>query len=161
MLLPGCGWCAGSWYKGWRFGIDCEQYLTQASNASTVEVAKDRLDRAIGYLEGNGMTRGNTGVIIQTPAKDVGYWYANLVSAREELDDPTIADSSISQTNMLMKLREVLTDNGSQGSHLVLPGPVYYVPNRAAWYWTGWIVFLLAIPGSVLTLFVTFIVLES
>ena len=117
---------------------NCTGYLERASNANSVETAIKELNRAIDYLDENDITSGYTSVLWRTPDDDIDYWYQNIVSSRDELLKVTEETTALEKTNLLMKLRETLTDNGEKGTHLTYPDGLSRYPNNVLWGWLLW-----------------------
>ena len=111
---------------------NCEGYLKQAADANSVELASQRLDKAIEYVEARGWTKGYTSVCVQTEDDNIGYWYQNLKSCQKELRE-CANKTQLEKSNVLMKVRESLTDNGSDGTKLTVPEGLYKYPN-VVWY---------------------------
>jgi hypothetical protein len=126
------------------FQINCEAYLERAANANTIELAKGELAKAIDYAERNDLTSGTVSIFIKNPKNEVGFWYANMVAAHEELE--MIADDAtqLEKTNVLMKLRESLTDIGDSGQKVTVPSGISIYPNNVSLFWFG----LLSIIGA-------------
>ena len=106
-------------------------YLKRASDASTAKMAHIELSKAISYLEAKGMTSGYTSVFWQTPADDLGYWYKNLKASQQllaNLQNP----STLEESNVLMRLRETLTDNSDKGK-VTVPSFLSVYPNQKLW----------------------------
>ena len=118
--------------KDIQFTQQCEGYLKQAADANTVELASDRLDKAIKYAEDNGLTTGYTSVVYKTEDENIGFWYDNLKACQKELKS-AINASQLEKSNVLMKVRESLTDEGEKGTDLTIPDGLYKYPNNAAW----------------------------
>lgn len=112
---------------------NCTGYLKRAADANTVEAAKEELQKAIDYLEENSITSGYTSIIYKTPDEDIAFWYNNLKSSYEELSKVTDSTSALERTNLLMKLRETLLDNGSEGDKLTIPSGLVKYPNNLMW----------------------------
>ena len=51
----------------------------------------------------------------------------------------TRGNSTLENTNVLMKLRESLTDNSEQGTKLTIPAGIYLYPNNALFLVANWI----------------------
>ena len=115
-----------------QFNQECGGYLKQAADANTVELAIDRLDKAIAYAESNGMTTGYTSILYKTENDNVGFWYENLKACRNQLE-AVKSKGHFEQTNELMKLRESLTDNGENGTELTYPNGLSRYPNNMLW----------------------------
>lgn len=130
-------------YLGINFDINCEGYLKRAADANTVEIAKTELDRSIKYLEDHNMIEGYTSVLWKEPSEDVGFFYNNLKSARNELDKVTNLTSQLERTNILIKLRETLLDHKKEGDSVTHPNGISRFPNNGFFFIGGW---LLAIP---------------
>lgn len=117
---------------------DCTGYLKRAADASTVETAKSEIAKSIAYLEKENITSGYTSVLWRTPNEDIGFWYGNLKSLYAELDKVDGNTSSLEKTNLLMKLRETLLDNGEDGDRLTIPNGLSLYPNNIAFGALGW-----------------------
>ena len=126
-----------------QFDKNCTQYLKRAADASTVELALDELNKAIRYAETNNLTSGYVSIFIQQPTNDIGYWYKNMVACRDELkaipEDATVLERS----NLLMKVRESLTDNGKNGVSITCPAGLDVYPDNKPYFWVTTISFFL------------------
>lgn len=119
---------------------NCTGYLKRAADANTVETAKVELGKALRFLEMNDMTKGYTSVLWKTADEDVGFWYENLKASERELMKVREESASMERTNLLMKLRETLLDNGEKGDELTVPDGLSRFPNNAMWgilLWTA------------------------
>lgn len=112
-----------------EFDQNCGGYLKQAADANTAELALKRLDKAVKYAEERGLTKGYTSVFYKTEDDNIGYWYQNLKACQKELQE-VIGKSQLEQTNVLMKVRESLTDDGENGTELTIPGGIARYPNN-------------------------------
>lgn len=119
--------------KSISFTQGCGGHLKRAADANTIKMAVDELDISIKYMEDNDMTKGYTSIIYKTPDEDVGFWYNNVKSSRDELVALSDSVSPLERSNMLMKLRETLLDNGGEGTSLTCPGCISQFPNNALW----------------------------
>lgn len=124
--------------KGIQFNQDCGGYLKQAADANSVELAIERLDKAIAYAEENKLTEGYTSVLWKTEDDNIGFWYENLKTCREELSQ-CIESSQFEKTNVLMKVRESLTDQGEKGTQLTTPDGISRYPNNTLFGILNWI----------------------
>ena len=97
--------------KSVKFSQECTGYLKQAADANTVELALERIDLALNYIESHNLTSGYTSVLWRTEDENIEYWYRNIKACREELEN-NIEASSLEKSNVLMKVRETLTDEG-------------------------------------------------
>ena len=106
--------------KSVKFNQECTGYLKQAADANTVELALERVDLALNYIESHNLTSGYTSVLWRTEDENIEYWYRNIKACREELEN-NIEASSLEKSNVLMKVRETLTDEGEKGTVLTVP----------------------------------------
>ena len=106
--------------KSVKFSQECTGYLKQAADANTVELALERVDLALNYIESHNLTSGYTSVLWRTEDENIEYWYRNIKACREELEN-NIEASSLEKSNVLMKARETLTDEGEKGTELTVP----------------------------------------
>lgn len=92
----------------------------------------------------------HTSVIYKTEDENIGFWYENLKVCQKELAE-TKGNSTLENTNVLMKLRESLTDHAEKGTRLTIPSGIYLYPDNAVFKVTNWISFFLFL-GSLLLL---------
>lgn len=118
--------------KSIQFKQRCSGYLKQAADAGTVELAMERLGKAITYLDDHNITEGYTSILWKTEDENVGFWYQNLKACYSELEDAAGA-SQLEKTNVLMKVRESLTDEGEDGTKLTLPDGISRYPHNVAY----------------------------
>ena len=129
-----------------KFTQQCGGYLKQAADANTVELALERIDKAIAYMESNGLTSGYTSVLWRTENENIEYWYRNIKACREELENNLDA-SSLEKSNVLMKVRETLTDDGKEGTELTVPPGISRYPYNLVYgifLWVSAILFIIA-----------------
>lgn len=124
---------------------NCTGYLKRASDANTVETAKDQLHKSIRYLEENNLTKGYISVLWQTPDEDIEFWYNNLKATENELIKVDSTTHSMEKTNLLMKLRETLMDNGEKGDNLTVPSGLSRYPNNGMWGFLIWLSILIIV----------------
>ena len=119
--------------KSVKFNQQCGGYLEQAANANTVELAKERLDIAIKYIEDHNLTTGYTSVLWKTEDENVEFWYRNIKACRNELED-AMALSQLEKSNVLMKVRESLKESkGENGDKVIIPAGISRYPYNLAW----------------------------
>lgn len=127
-------WGAVRAVKAIQFNQNCIQYIKRAADASSVELAKEELAKVINYCEKNDLTEGVVSIILSQPKNDVGYWYKNLTTAYAELDSLAEDASSVERTNMLMKIRETLTDAEESGVEVTYPNGISVYPNNVGYF---------------------------
>lgn len=125
------GWLAIRVVKSISFRQECSGHLRRASNANTVEIAAKELERAVDYIEHNNLTTGYTSVLWRTPDEDIGYWSENIKASLQELRSIAPGTSQLEKTNVLMKLRETLTDQGEKGTSVTVPDGLAIYPHNA------------------------------
>ena len=124
--------------KSVQFNQNCGGYLKQAADANTVELALDRVNKALEYIEAKGLTQGYTSVLWRTEDENMGYWYDNIKACRSELE-ANLDASSLEKSNVLMKVRESLTDNGEKGTELTVPPGISRYPDNLVYGTLLWI----------------------
>lgn len=115
--------------KSIQFDQKCGGYLKQAADANSVELAEKQLNLAIDYIEQHELTSGYTSVLWNTEDENIEYWYNNLKQCQKELA-ATKDNSTLENTNVLMKLRESLTDVDQNGTTLTIPYGISRYPNN-------------------------------
>jgi len=131
-----CAWATIRIVKYLDFNLNCEAYLKRAADANTVELAKGELAKAIDYAEKNNLTEGIVSIFLKNPANDIGFWYNNIKSAHYELDNLPEEASPLEKTNVLMKLRESLTDRGNNGgTKVIYPTGISIHPGNVLYFW--------------------------
>src|SRR4051812_15713665 len=78
LAVPFISWGVTAFVKDVIWTQNVEGHIKRAADANSPEMALDELVTATKYLEANGLTKGNTGIIYQTPQTDVAFWYMNL-----------------------------------------------------------------------------------
>lgn len=126
-------------------------HIKRAATASTVPIAREELGKALEGARQRDWDYGRTSEFMTLPEYDIGYWYQNLTAAYDELalaDSPSV--SQLEKTNVLLKLRETLTERDNKGNtSAALPEMLYAMPYG---HWTlsaGVIGFLMFIVGIV------------
>lgn len=134
-LFSFIGWTIATGVNEHRFDVNCEQYIKRAADASSVEVAKRELGKAIEYCENNGLTKGIVSIFFKQPKNDIGFWYENLKIAYAELDALPEDSTPLEKTNVLMRIRESLTDGGENSIYVTRPDGIANYPNNAVYFW--------------------------
>ena len=143
LICPTC--CA---VKNIQFDQQCAGYIKQAADANTVELALERLNMAIEYIEANNLTSGYTSVMWRTENENIGFWYNNLKACQQELQ-AGLNESPLEKTNLLLKIRESLIDNHDGGITLTIPDGISRYPDNLLYGICG-LLSLLGIIGIVL-----------
>ena len=81
------------------------------------------------YIESNGLVIGYTSVLWKTEDENIGFWYRNIKACQRELVECK-NKSQLEKTNVLMKVRESLTDNGENGTVLTIPSGISRYPSN-------------------------------
>ena len=126
------------------YTINIEGYLKRAGDANSVELAKENLEAALNNIEAWGWTSGNTGILWNSPGNDVGFWYTNIKSALAELEQVQPEATQLEKTNILMKLRESILDDG-ESVNVTAPGGIYVFPHNTLFFFWAWISGILAV----------------
>jgi hypothetical protein len=143
--------CVGiaTWYQSYSFDVGCGNYLKRAADAPSIEMASAAMDTAIAYCRRNELTHGNGAIFFKKPEHDIGYWFNQLVSADEELDQALQEGGELIESNALMKLREVLLDASASGDSLTLPANISIAPNQLMWHAMFWVSGFLCLGGVI------------
>lgn len=128
-------WGGARGINGIVFDRNCGGYLKRAADANTIELAEKNLAIAVGYLERSNMTSGYTSILYRTPNEDIGFWYENLKASLNELRSVKAEAAQLERTNVLMKLRETLLDQGQSVSVTVPPGITIFPHNNGYLWW--------------------------
>ena len=126
---------------------NCTGHLKRAADANTIDLALKELTVAIDYIEAKGLTEGYTSVFWKTPGEDLGFFYTNLMNCREELIVASWSEDQLMKSNVLMKLRETLIDNGEKGDSLTYPDGMSRYPHNVRYailwglFFTTWILY--------------------
>jgi hypothetical protein len=132
-----CGWMTTRVVKGVIFDRECEGHLKRASDANTISLAAKELTTAVDYLNARGFTEGYTSVFYRTPDEDIGFWYNNLSQSLTELKECPDDATQLEKSNLLMKLRETLLDDGQSGVRVTVPmGMSIYPYNFLYFLWS-------------------------
>lgn len=116
-----------------QFKQHCTGHLALAANAATITTVRAELGTAIRYLEANKMTTGNTSVLWQTPADDVGFWYRNLKSVHTQLAAVSDRAPALERSNVQLRVRQVLLHHGRHGDVVVVPDGLSRYPHNVVW----------------------------
>ena len=120
LLTAACGLLLLAWggirvVKKIKFGINVSGHLKRAADSNTPQRAAEELETALASMKAQNMTDGYTSILWRAPHEDVGFWYKNLSEALEELKELPEDATPLEKSNMLMKLRETILDDTSEG----------------------------------------------
>ena len=131
-----------------QYDQSCGGYLKRAADANNVDLAKQELARALAWINANDLRDGYTSVAWRTPDEDVGFWHTNLTASLQELESVNPEASQLEKTNVLMKLRETLLDQG-ESTIVTEPDGISVYPDNVAYAWAGWISLIVFLVGCV------------
>jgi len=124
----------GRWFD---FKANCGDYLKLAGDAPTVELASAYLDSAMVFIESKHLTSGNSAYMFHTPKNDLGVWYDQLKGAKEAaasmLQRKQTDPASVTQDEQnlaLIKIRDVVVDQGKKGIEVTAPDHITWFPNQ-------------------------------
>ena len=118
-----------SFMKSIEFEQGCGSYLKNAADANTPEIALERINHALKYIEDKGLTQGYTSIFWKTEDENVEFWYMNIKACQKELVC-CLNGTQLEKSNVLMKVRESLTDNGEKGIELTIPNGIHKFPEN-------------------------------
>lgn len=156
LCVPLLMWGGVRTYKSITFNIEVTGHLKRAADANTVELAAKEMAAVVGYLEANSLTTGYTSVLYRTPDEDIAFWYTNLKDSLTELRAVRPDATQLEKSNVLMKLRETLLDQGEKSAHVTRPDGISVYPNNVAYAFWGWVGLLLACAGCVYGIYLGF-----
>lgn len=111
-----------------EFKQNCSGFIKQAADANSIELCQKSLNKAIAYAEKHNLTSGYTSVLYKTEDENIGFWYENLKACQAELASIEEDASTLEKSNLLMKVRESLLDDGKDGTEITLPKGIQYYP---------------------------------
>ena len=132
-----------------QFNQKCEGYLKQAADANTVEIALDRINLALDYIERNNLTDGYTSILWNTEDENIGFWYKNIKACKSELE-ACLTGTQLEKSNVLMKVRESLTDNGEHGTRMTVPDGISAYPHNVLFFILNTISIIVLIFGFII-----------
>lgn len=141
LLIGGVSW--GVNYV--RFEQKVGGHLKLAGDANSVEVAEQKLTKALGGMETLDLCNGGgddcfTSVLWRTPEEDVGFWRKNIEGTLANLQAMTAEERSdpLIESNQLMKLRETLLDIEGRGTVVTIPKGIHLYPHNIGYaIWLG------------------------
>jgi len=131
------GWAGCRIYKSIIFDFQCGAFLKRAAEANTVEIAKEELAKALEYIEEQELTSGIVSIFLRNPSNDVSFWYNNISAAQDELMNLPEDATALERTNVLMKLRESLTDRSDGNTAVTHPAGISVYPHNVLYFWWG------------------------
>ncbi len=132
-------------YQGVIFDIEIGGHMERAANANTIELATQEMNIVVQNMEKRGMIEGYTSIIYKTPDEDIGFWYNNMNNSLVELRSINPDATKLEKSNVLMKLRESLTDN----NRIVVPPGIERFPYNALFAVYNLILIIIIICGGV------------
>lgn len=128
-------WHINLWYD---FNHDIGNWLKLAGDAPNIERANEFLAKAISGMEKHGKTQGSSAYFFDNPNADLSIWYSQVTGAKQTLesilersvDDPASSISQLERDNALMKIREVLLDEGESGTKITTPPHICVYPHQ-------------------------------
>lgn len=132
-----CTWSTVRIVNAVSFDVNCTSYIKRAADANTVEMAKEELSKAIKYAEDNDLTDGIVSIFLKDPQNDIGFWYENMKASHAELESLPEDSTALEKTNVLMKLRESMTDNEENGIDVTVPNGISIYPHNVIYFWWG------------------------
>jgi hypothetical protein len=119
--------------KSTLFGINCGGHMNLAAKANSVALAQKEMEIVVKYLEDHKMTAGYTSILWNSPKEDVEFFYNNMKTSLEELRGIKENSPPLEKSNVLMKLRETLTEQGEKSENIVAPNGISRFPHNAGY----------------------------
>lgn len=130
LCVPFIAWAVTGAVLAVQFNINCGGRLKRAADANTIEIARDELRQVVGFLESKSITNGYTSIIYKTPNEDIGFWYRNLKSSLNTLENLNKETTELEKSNLLIKLRETILDHTSNGTSVTKPPGIALYPHN-------------------------------
>jgi hypothetical protein len=141
-LIGGIGFIVNSI----SFGIHCGGRMERAANANSITLALQEMEVVVGYLEKHELTKGNTAILWETPDQDLGFFYKNMKDSLTELRSIKEDATPLEKSNVLMKLRESLTNHSQGSTGVTAPFGISFSPyNRLIAMLATFCIFMLII----------------
>jgi hypothetical protein len=118
-------------------------HLKRAADANSLTLAERELAVAVAYLDGNGFnTEGgrslgriddHTSILYSSPSEQISYHYDNVTASLAEIRSVIAKGEKatpLERSNVLMKLRETLLDDGESGQRVTFPQGLDVYPNN-------------------------------
>ena len=149
-ILSFCAWSTIRVVSNVQFNRKCGSYLKRAADANTIELARGEVQKAVSYAEKKELVQGYTNILWQTPEEDVGFWYTNIKAALDELNKTDPNTTKLEKTNILMKLRETLLDQGQTTNEITVPPGISIYPYNVLFCFWIWLSVVIAGIGAFL-----------
>lgn len=134
LCLPFLFWSGTRIVKSYQFNVGCTQHMARAAHANTIDLATKEMQIVATYMENHNLTSGIVSIFFHQPSNDVGFWYSNMKQSLEELQNIKPDASQLERSNVLMKLRETLLQQGESGSSVIVPDGISIYPNNVAYF---------------------------
>ena len=128
-------WAGVRIYAGIHYDTMIGDYISQAATSPSPPIAVARLDTAIGEIEREGLTSGNTAIFFTYPTNDLGFWYQRLVDSRTILQALPTTDSALEISNTMMRVHESIAGQSKDGDYVLAPAGIEIFPHNIAFFW--------------------------
>lgn len=133
-VLVFLGTCVFQVVASIQFDRHYKGHLKRAADANSLELAEKELQIAYDYLKLHGLTTeagrnsgwldDNTNILYTTPDNQISFHVDNVKASLDDVQEVRAkgdAASALERSNVLMKLRESLLDDGEGGHHVTCP----------------------------------------
>lgn len=139
-----CIWAGVRIYASCKFNDAIDGHLDNYAESGTLEDAEKNLSLAIAALEDKNLTSGQISIFCKNPNQNIGIWYQNLVSSRDEIHS-ALAESSADQAIILDKQKAGLS---SGGKYVRVPQGISIYPYNKLFFWWS----IISLLGAILFL---------
>ena len=151
LILPFLFWGGVRLWKAYpSFDAECGGYMLNAASANSIELARGEMEKVVKYIELRRIQPGFTSVMYDTANEDVGFWISNMKSSLEELKQIGPEATSLEKSNVLIKLRETLTDKSKEKTEISVPMGISVYPNNFGYMIWGVLSTILGIIGVII-----------
>lgn len=130
-FLSLCIWAGVRIYASFRFDTTIDGYLDNYAESGTLEEAEKNLSLALEALENRNLDSGQISIFFNNPNENLGIWYQNLVSSRDELHF-ALTESPINKSIILDKQKTGLS---ASGKYVSKPNGISIYPYNKQFFW--------------------------
>lgn len=145
-IISLCIWAGVRIYASFRFNTTIDGYLDNYAESGTLEEAEKNLSLALEALENRNLDSGQISIFFNDPNENLGIWYQNLVSSRDELHF-SLAESPADQSIILDKQKTGLS---ASGKYVSKPSGISIYPYNKQFFWWS----IISLLGLILSLIV-------
>jgi len=126
------------------FSINCGDHMERAGTANSIDLAKTELRYVVDYAKSHNLTDGYTSVLYNRPTEDIAFWFNNMQTSLNELENVKPTATELEKSNILIKLRETVHSKDNSAHY---PWGLEIYPHNIAMAIFGFISLILSFIG--------------